>query len=75
MNAWTTLTIVAKMPPAATPKGLSTVVANEGTLEMATTVQVGSENSCLALRSFWDFSFSTKKVNVQWCTIIKWSKL
>ena len=48
-NAWTTLTIVAKMPPAPTPKGLSTVVANQGTLEMATTVQVGSENSCLAL--------------------------
>ena len=38
------------MPPAPTPKGLSTVVANQGTLEMATTVQVGSENSCLALR-------------------------
>ena len=37
------------MPPAPTPKSLSTVVANQGTLEMATTVQVGSENSCLAL--------------------------
>jgi len=33
---------VAKMPPAPTPKGPSTVVANLGTLEMATTVQVGS---------------------------------
>ena len=49
-NAWTTLTIVAKMPPVPTPKGPSTVVANQGTLEMATTVQVGSWNSCLALR-------------------------
>ena len=49
-NAGTTLTIVAKMPSVPTPKGLSTVVANQGTLEMATTVQVGSENSCLALR-------------------------
>ena len=51
-NAWTTLTIVAKMPPAPTPKGPSTVVANQGTLEMATTVQVGSWNSRLAFRSF-----------------------
>ena len=49
-NAWTTLTIVAKMPPAPTPKGPSTVVANQGTLEMATTVQVGSWNSCLVFR-------------------------
>ena len=49
-NAWTTLTIVAKMPPAPTSKGPSTVVANQGTLEMATTVQVGSRNSCLAFR-------------------------
>ena len=49
-NAWTTLTIVAKMARAPTPKGLSTVVANQGTLGMATTVQVGSWNSCLALR-------------------------
>ena len=30
------------MPTVATPKGPSTVVANQGTLEMATTVQVGS---------------------------------
>ena len=49
-NAWTTLTIVAKMPPVPTPKGPSTVVANQGTLEMVTTVQVGSWNSCLAFR-------------------------
>ena len=49
-NAWTALTIVVKMPPVPTPKGPSTVLANQGTLEMATTVQVGSENSCLALR-------------------------
>ena len=41
-NAYTTLTIVAKMPPVPTPKVPSTVVANQGTLEMATTVQVGS---------------------------------
>ena len=41
-NAWTTLTIVAKMPPVPTPKGPSTVVANQDTLEMATTVQVGT---------------------------------
>ena len=47
-NAWTTLTVVAKMPPATTPKGPSTVVANQGTLEMAKTVQVGSWNSYLA---------------------------
>ena len=49
-NAWTTLTTVAKMPPVPTPKGPSTVVANQGTLEMATTVQVGSWNSCLVFR-------------------------
>ena len=49
-NAWTTLTIVAKMPPAPTSKGPSTVVASQGTLEMATTVQVGSWHSCLAFR-------------------------
>ena len=49
-NAWTTLTIVVKMPPVPTPKGPSTVVANQGTLEMATTVQVGSWNSCLVFR-------------------------
>ena len=49
-NAWTNLTIVVKMPPVPTPKGPSTVVANQGTLEMATTVQVGSWNSCLAFR-------------------------
>ena len=55
MNAWTTLTIVAKMPPAPTPKSLSTVVANQGTLEMATTVQVGSWNSRLASVSFQTF--------------------
>ena len=30
------------MPPAPTPKGPSTAIANQGTLEMATTVQVGS---------------------------------
>ena len=41
-NACTTLTIVVKMPPVPTPKGSSTVVADQGTLEMATTVQVGS---------------------------------
>ena len=41
-NAWTTLTIVAKMPPVPTPKDPSTVVANQDTLEMATTVQVGT---------------------------------
>ena len=41
-NAGTSLTIVVKMPPVPTPKGPSTVVANQGTLEMATTVQVGS---------------------------------
>ena len=40
------------MPPVSTPKGPSTVVANQGTLEMATTVQVGSWNSCLASVSF-----------------------
>ena len=40
------------MPPVPTPKGPSTVVANQGTLEMATTVQVGSWNSCLASVSF-----------------------
>ena len=38
------------MPPATTPKGPSTVVANQGTLEMAKTVQVGSWNSCLTFR-------------------------
>ena len=38
------------MPPVPTPKNPSTVVANQGTLEMATTVQVGSWNSCLAFR-------------------------
>ena len=47
-NAWTTLTIVAKMPTAPTPKGPSTVVANQGTSEMATTVQVCSWKSRLA---------------------------
>ena len=40
------------MPPVPTPKGPATVVANQGTLEMATTVQVGSWNSCLAFRYF-----------------------
>ena len=49
-NAWTTLTIVVKIPPVPTPKGPSTVVANQGTLEMATTAQVGSWNSCLPFR-------------------------
>ena len=29
------------MPPVPTPKGPSTAVVNQGTLEMATTVQVG----------------------------------
>ena len=48
------------MPPVPTPKGPSIVVANQGTLEMATTVQVGFWNSCLAFRYFWDFWFSTK---------------
>ena len=41
-NALATLTIVVKIPLVPTPKGPSTVVANQGTLEMATTVQVGS---------------------------------
>ena len=49
------------MPPVPTPKGPSTVVANQGTLEMATTVQVSSWNSCLALRYFLDFWFKYKK--------------
>ena len=40
MNAKSALTIVATMPPALTPKGPLTVVANQGTEEMATTVQV-----------------------------------
>ena len=41
-NACTTLTIVVKMPPVPSPKDPSTVVADQGTLEMATTVQVRS---------------------------------
>ena len=59
-NAWTTLTIVAKMPTAPTSKGPSIVAAHQGTLEMATIVQVGSCNSCLAFREFWDFSGSVQ---------------
>ena len=39
------------MPTAPTPKGRSTVVANQGTLEMVTTVQVGSWNSCLSFET------------------------
>ena len=57
------------MPPVPTLKGPSTVVANQGTLEMATTVQVGSWNSCPAFRYILDFWFSTKRVRVQQCTI------
>ena len=43
------------MPSVPTPKGPSIVVANQGTLEMATTVQVGSWNSRLASVSFQTF--------------------
>ena len=50
-NAKSALTIVARMPPASTPKVLLTVVANQGTEEMVTTVQVGGQ-----LQSFFLFS-------------------
>ena len=46
-NARSALTTVATMPTALTPKVHLTVVANQGTLEMATTVQVGPPKSFL----------------------------
>ena len=55
MNAKSALTIVATMPPASTPKVPFTVVANQGTEEMATTVQVGGQ-----LQSLFCFLVSFK---------------
>ena len=55
-NALATLTVVVKIPLVPTPKGPSTVVVNQGTLEMATTVQVGSWNSCLNFRYSFDIT-------------------
>ena len=44
-NARSALTTVATMPTVLTPKVHLTVVANQGTWEMATTVQVGPAKS------------------------------
>ena len=60
------------MPPVPTPKGPSTVVANQGTLEMATTVQVGSWNSCLAFRFFTNYSEKKKK---ECCSVMRYYNL
>ena len=49
------------MPPVPTPKGPSTVVANQGTLEMVTTVQVGSWNIPVSLFASFKTSGSVQK--------------
>ena len=46
-NARSTLTTVATMPTVLTPNVHLTVVANQGTWEMATTLQVGAAKSFL----------------------------
>ena len=54
-NARWALTIVATMPPALTPKVPLTVVANQGTEEMVTTVQVGVQLQTLFCHFFFSF--------------------
>ena len=46
-NARSTLTTLATMPTVLTPKVYLTVVANQGTWEMATTLHVGAAKSFL----------------------------
>ena len=52
------------MPPALTPRDPSTVVAKQGTEEMATTVQVGAFKTLLIFFTFLRF-FLLKKKNKQ----------
>ena len=52
-NARSALTTVATMLTALTPKVPLTVVANQGTEEMATTVQVGAYKVSSLLNKIW----------------------
>ena len=53
------------MPPALTPRDPSTVVAKQGTEEMATTVQVGAFKTLLIFFTFLRFFLLKKKTNKQ----------